>query len=137
MIIDASNLILGRMATFVSKKALLGEPVIILNSEKALISGDKKEVIKRNYTRYKRGTFKGPIISRNPDRFIRRTIRGMLPYKQPKGKEAFKRIMCYIGIPDEFKNQKMETIPQANISKLQNLKYISVGEVCKSLGGKI
>ena len=45
MIIDANNLILGRMATFIAKQALLGEDIKIVNCEKAVITGDRKEIL--------------------------------------------------------------------------------------------
>jgi len=66
-----------------------------------------------------------------PDRFVRRCIRGMLPYKQEKGRKAFKRVMCYIGIPDEFKDKKTETIENCNVSKVPSLKYVYISEICK------
>ena len=54
MIIDASNLILGRLATFVAKQALLGEQVFIANCEKSVISGDKANILFINiYTYHK------------------------------------------------------------------------------------
>ena len=39
MIINAENLILGRMTTYAAKKALQGEEVDIVNCEKAIITG--------------------------------------------------------------------------------------------------
>ncbi len=38
MIIDANNMILGRLASFAAKKALLGEKIDVINCEKAVIS---------------------------------------------------------------------------------------------------
>ena len=42
IVIDANELILGRLATQVAKKLLLGVEVQIINCEKAVISGTKK-----------------------------------------------------------------------------------------------
>jgi len=42
MIIDGEGHVLGRLASVVSKKLLEGENVVILNSEKVLISGSKE-----------------------------------------------------------------------------------------------
>lgn len=137
MIIDATDLILGRMVAKVAKKALLGEEIAIINCEKALITGNKKDIIAKYKHRLELGQpTKGPFIQRRPDRFVRRTVRGMLPYKQEKGRNAYERVMCYIGFPEQFKNQKAETIKEASISKLPNLKYISVNEVCRQIGAK-
>ena len=137
MIIDAKDLILGRMATVVAKKALLGEKVDIINCEKAILTGSKKDLIAKYEKRVRRGgPFHGPFIPKMPDRFVRRAIRGMLPYKQDKGRTAFKRVMCYISVPDVFKDKKMERISDADISKIKTLKYLTVGDICKVLKGK-
>ena len=72
-----------------------------------------------------------------PDRFVRRAIKRMLPYKQYKGKEAFNKIKCYIGVPDEFKDKKHETLIDADVSRLNTLHFVSVKEICNHLGGNI
>ncbi len=135
---DATDTILGRLATVVAKQALLGETVKIVNAGKAIITGSKKDVFKR----YRRkvdmgGPFNGPYIPRMSDRFVRRVVRGMLPYKQPKGRDAFKRIMCHIDVPESMKDEKIIKLEAANIKKLPNLKYLAVKDVCKLLGGKL
>ncbi|MFH1592743.1 MAG: 50S ribosomal protein L13 [Candidatus Woesearchaeota archaeon] len=134
MIIDANNLIAGRLGTVAAKRALLGEEVFIVNSEKAVITGSKKIILGKYADQSKRGEpFHGPFLPKTPDRFLKRLIRGMLPYKQFKGLSAFKRIKCYSGVPEGFKDKKLETIEKANVLKMQNLKYISVGMLCKLL----
>lgn len=138
MIIDASGLIVGRLAAFAAKKALLGEEIDIVNCEKAIMTGNRKQILAKYKQRKDRGIHtKGPFTYRMPDRFLRRAIRGMLPYKREKGKKAFKRIMCYIGVPEKFKDKKLETLPAINISKVPNLRYIRVKEICVSIGAKL
>ena len=137
MIIDGTDLILGRLASFVAKKTLLGEEMNVVNCEKVLITGRKKEVLAKYVHRMEMGTpRKGPFLHRSADRLVKRAIRGMLPYKQEKGEKAFKRVRCYKGVPGNLKNQKFETVESANISKVPNLKYISVGEISKLISGK-
>lgn len=137
MILDANDLILGRMASFAAKKALLGEKIHIVNAEEAVITGNKKWVIAHHIQKRDRGIpLKGPYIKRMPDRFVKRAIRGMLPYKQEKGRKAYDNIKCYLGVPDKLKEQKAETIAEANITKLPNVKFIKVKELCKLLGAK-
>jgi len=138
MIIDATDLILGRLASFAAKKALLGEKVDIVNCEKAVITGNRGNILMR-YNKKKelgRNPYKGPFYPKASDRIVRRTIRGMLPYKQEKGERAFKAVMCYVGIPSGFRDKKFETIPKANVSKLKNYKYVLVGDVARSIGAK-
>jgi large subunit ribosomal protein L13 len=138
MIIDATNMIIGRIATVAAKKALLGENIDIVNCEKAVITGKKAFLVADTKRRVDMGIHsKGPFFSRMPDKFVKRIIRGMLPYKQEKGRNAYKRIMCYIGVPHELTNQKFEQIQEANVSKTMDLDYLTVGEICKKLGAKI
>ncbi len=134
MIIDATNLILGRLASFAAKKALEGESIIVVNADKAIISGKKEDVMEKYKQRIERGDpLRGPYFPKTPDRLVRRAIRGMLPYKKDRGRKAFKKVMCYMGVPDEYKNQKIETIKEANISRLKVSKYISIEELTKQL----
>ena len=138
MIIDATDLIVGRLGSLVAKKSLLGEKIDIVNCEKAVVSGSRVNVLAKFKRKRERATIrKGPFMSRMPDRFVRRIIRGMLPYKKDKGEKAFDRIMCYIGVPKEFEGKKFETIDQANVAKRQMTKYVKIEEICKDLGAKI
>ncbi len=137
MIIDATNLIMGRMASFAVKKALLGEDVEIINCENAVITGNKKATIKNYLERLERGSrTKGPFNRRRPDMFVKRAIRGMLSYKKENGKKALKRIKCYIGIPEKLKDKKTEKIAKMDISKLEVMKYAKVNDICNVLGMK-
>ncbi len=138
MLIDATNMILGRMATVIAKKALLGESIDVINCENVLITGNKVRIFQDYMQKRNRGApLKGPYYPRQPDRIVRRTIRGMLPYKQEKGEKAFDRVMCYVGVPDKFKGQKIDTVKEADISKVPNLKYVKLGAVIKNFGVKL
>ena len=138
MIIDAKNLISGRMATFVAKQALLGETIDIVNAEHAVISGTPAQVLARYRQRRERGIpSKGPFLPRSPDMFLKRLIRNMLPFKQEKGEKAFKRIKCHISIPEEYKDKKMITLDNAQVSKLPNTKYVTISRICNELGADI
>ena len=104
-----------------------------------MISGAKQVNFDR--ATQKRGRYGHPhrsqTHSRLPDRWVRRTIRGMLPWKQARGKEAFKMIMCYIGAPAEFSGKELITLSDSSMNKLPNLKYTTIGEVCRHVGGKV
>jgi large subunit ribosomal protein L13 len=137
MLIDATDMIVGRLGAVVAKKALLGEKIDIVNAEKAVISGKKHEVLAKFKQRLARGTWsKGPHYIRTPDRLLKRMIRDMLPYKKPKGRQAFKNIICWQGVPEEFKDKKPEIIKEADSSKLA-INYVSVKEISRFLGGNI
>lgn len=138
MIIDANNLILGRLGTFAAKNALLGEKIDIVNCEECVITG-KKEAVFSRYDRFLHMGIpaKGPFNYKTPERLVKRAIRGMLPYKKERGKAAFKSIKCYRGIPETLKGQKFETVKGANVDKVPNLDFVKVRDICIHIGGKI
>ena len=133
---DATDQILGRMSTKIAKDLLKGKNVSVINCEKAVISGDPKVTEKHYLERRKRGSpIHGPFSPRTPDGIVRRTIRGMLPFHKPKGREAFRRLRVYIGIPDELKNEKFIKIKEFDVNKLK-CKSITVGNLSVALGHK-
>ncbi len=137
IIIDATDTVLGRMASFVAKKALAGEDVVIVNAEKAIITGNKENIFKKYKTRRDVGDrYHGPFFPRMPDRIVRRTIRGMLPYKSGKGKEALKRIKVFIGVPKEYQGKEMINLEWKK-DNLRDMKYVYVYELSRYLGAKI
>ena len=133
-VFDAEGLILGRMATQIAKRLLNGNEIVIVNAEKAVISGRKRSKVNevKEFLEVG-GVGYGPFHNRRPDRIVRKTVRGMLPFRQPKGKQAYKRLKVFIGVPDDLKNQKMETVGDAQASKLK-CAYFTVGELSKEIG---
>jgi large subunit ribosomal protein L13 len=136
---NAENIILGRLCSQVAKDALLGEQVVIVNCEKAIISGSKDVVLAREKWKWDRRGYplKSPKYSRLPDRFVRKTVRRMLPFKNARGREAYKQVMCYVGVPADFAGKEMVSLKKLSVSKLPTMNYISVGQICKLLGGKV
>ena len=134
IIIDAKGLILGRMSSIVAKRLLQGETIIVLNSEKAAISGKRLQIVKDAKSFLEVGhPRKGPYHPRRPDRIVRRTIRGMLPWKKPKGRQAYKRLRVYLGAPKEFDGKEIQSILDASAENLKS-PYITVGELAKEIG---
>ncbi len=135
---NGEGLLLGRLCSAVAKDILLGEEVKVINCEKVIISGGRRKVFAQEKERRARKGYplKSQKRPRMSDRYVRRVIRGMIPWKQSRGKEAFKRVMCYIGVPEEVKNLNKITIESASVKKLPNLKYVTVAEVIKEIGGK-
>jgi len=128
-IIDGTNAVLGRLASYVAKELLKGEEIAILNCEKVIITGNKKTTereFKEKRSRVGSGQ-KGPKLSRSADRIVKRTIRGMLPnHRFGRGREAWKKIKCYNKVPKEFQNKKM-----IKAGKLKTCKYSEVKEFSK------
>lgn len=141
-IIDATNLIIGRLASAVAKDLLRGEKIVIVNAEEGVISGSKESVFEKYLERRHRKSIvnparHGPFFPRRPDGILRRAVRGMLPYKKPKGREAYKNLRVYVGTPKEFAETKKETLEYASVTKLKIPKFIKLKELSNLLGAKI
>jgi large subunit ribosomal protein L13 len=133
-LINADGLIVGRMASKVAKKLLNGEKVIIVNAEKAVISGRKKSKVAEAKEFLEVGApRRGPFHYRRPDRILRKTVRGMLPFKQPKGKKALKKLKVFISVPEDLKDQQMSTVKEAQAAKLKG-PYFTLAELAKEIG---
>lgn len=135
-VINAEDTIIGRLASHVAKRLLLGEQIIIINAEKGLISGNPGSIAERYLRLYhiktRSNPLKGPFYPRKPDQILKRTIRGMLPYRKSKGKEAFKRLKVFTDFPNVFQNQQIELIES---TKKNNPKspYITLGELFEKI----
>lgn len=130
LVIDGENAVLGRLSSYAAKQALQGKDVVILNSEKAIVLGREKNILE-NYRkkRARKGDIqKGPFFPTLPERILKRTIRGMLPYTRERGRTAFKRIKCYIGMPEQFKNEKI-------VKSARGKQGMSLGKISEMLRG--
>lgn len=120
-IIDGKNVILGRLATVVAKEALKGEEVAVINCEQIVITGNKRSILAGlEEKRHRVGsTQKGPKVSRTSEKIVKVAIRGMLPNPRRggRGRDAFKRIKCYVGVPKEFAEGKKILLEQKIINK--------------------
>ena len=130
-IIDGKNATLGRLASYVAKETLRGEDIVVLNCEQVIITGDKGH-IKKIYQekREKIGSGqKGPKYPRRADLMVKRTIRGMLPnHRKGRGKIAFRKIRCYVGIPKEFEASKKILAGKIKKSKFVYIKQLTKNE---------
>jgi len=139
-IINAEGLILGRLASKVAKMLLEGEEIVIVNADKAIITGNREDIFakykQRTELRTRSNPRRGPFYPKRSDEIVRRTIRGMLPWKTDRGRKAYRRLKVYAGVPREFQGKEFETIIEADASRIATPKYVTVGEVAKFLGGK-
>jgi large subunit ribosomal protein L13 len=134
VIVNADGLILGRMASNIAKRLLTGDKIMVVNAEKAIISGRRRSrVAEAKEFLAVGGVGRGPYHYRRPDSVVRKTIKGMLPFKQPKGKQAYKHLRVFIGVPQDLKSQKMETVANANALRLK-CAYFTVGEFSREIG---
>jgi large subunit ribosomal protein L13 len=140
-IVDARDQILGRMCSQVAKRALLGERIVIINAQNAIVSGNRNAIVERyvhlRHIRDHANPTHGPFHSSRPDTFIRQKIRYMLP-KRPRGRDALRRVHVYIsGIPkvkeEAYKNAEKMDIKNASVQHLHG-KFMTVREICDQMG---
>jgi large subunit ribosomal protein L13 len=135
-VIDGEGLILGRLSSMVAKRLLAGERIDIVNAEKIVVSGKKKMIINREKEFLNVGGHeRGPVHYRQPHRIVRQTIRGMLPHRKAHGREAFRRLKVYIGVPEEFEATEKETFEKIHSSNLSK-RFVTIGEIAENIGWK-
>ena len=122
-VVDATGAPLGRLSSLLAKQLLNGEEIAVINAEKAVIVGSRREIEKRYRQKREVGGTKrkGPFFPRMPDQILKRTVRGMLPYQQPRGRKALKNLKTYIGIPDQFAEVPAEQLADTATSTSLNL----------------
>ena len=140
VVIDARNHLLGRLASFVAKEALLGQKVVLVRCEDMVISGsfirNKMKLLMKRNKRMNTNPVKGPFHHRSPADMVMRVIRGMLPHKHYRGSAAFQRIKCVEGIPEPFASLKRVVVPDAfRVTRLRpGRKFSSLGKLAVDLG---
>ncbi|MES2207075.1 MAG: 50S ribosomal protein L13 [Pseudomonadota bacterium] len=111
-VIDATNLVLGRLATEIARrlrgkhKAIYtphidtGDFIVVTNVEKIVVTGNKN--LDKRY--YRHSGYPGGIYETNfrdlqdkfPDRILMKAVKGMLP-KGPLGYAMLKKLKVYAG----------------------------------------
>lgn len=134
-VIDASGAILGRLASKVAKRLLEGESIVIVNAEKAVISGSRDSIFADYKNKRARGTQRfGPYFPRVPHLIVKRAVRGMMPYQTPKGRDAYKRLRVEAGVPPAYYNQPLVKVPEAQRSPTL---FVTIGDLSRDLGAKV
>jgi large subunit ribosomal protein L13 len=138
VVVDARDCILGRVSSQVAERALDGERIAVVNAERAVITGREKQIIEKFQKRRDIGSDQGPSYPKQPDRIFRRAIRGMVPYKKPRGREAYENIRVYLGNPYEDNDDvEAEVLDATSLDRLSNIKFVSLGEISESLGANV
>lgn len=138
-VIDGKNAILGRLGSVVAEKIMAGEEVVVLNCESIVITGEKEMVFADYKARYDRGeckSRKGPFYPRRADLLFKRSVRGMIPWTSTSGRNAFRRLHAYVGIPKQFAEGFEITVEEQAMKKITG-KYTTLGAVAKFLGSRI
>jgi len=131
-VVDAHDCILGRVASQVAERALGGERIAVVNAERAVVTGRENDVKEKFQARREQGSDRGPMYPKRPDRILKRSIRGMLPYKRPRGREAFENVRVYVGNP--YEDEEAIIFEDASLDRLSTIKFVTLGEISDSLG---
>lgn len=111
-VIDASNKVLGRLATEVARRLRgkhkaeytphvdTGDYIVITNADKVIVTGRKyKEKIYYHHSGFPGGIKSisfDKLQKKDPTRIIERAVKGMLP-KNPLGREMYRKMKVYAG----------------------------------------
>jgi large subunit ribosomal protein L13 len=134
-VINAEGHVLGRLSSIIAKRLINGEKIVIVNAEKAIITGERNMIFRRYKEKYMRGSQeKGPYFPRHPERIFKRTVRGMIPWRNRRGRDAFRNLKVFMGVPKELEG-KGEVVEDALLEKVsKSEKYVTVGDVSRFLG---
>lgn len=121
-VVDAAGMPLGRVASQVASvlrgknkpqftpHADAGDYVIILNCDKAVLTGNKKEELYRHHTHVSNGLKEvkmSKLMAEKSDEVMYRAVKGMLP-KNSLGRVMLKKLRVYKGAEHEHQAQKPE-----------------------------
>lgn len=124
-VVDAEGKTLGRLASKIAPILTgknkptytphvdTGDFVIVINAEKVVLTGNKKDnKMFRWHTGYMGGLKEktyGEMLEKQPERLVRRTIKGMLP-KTKLGNKMAKKLKVYKGSNHKHEAQQPEVI---------------------------
>jgi large subunit ribosomal protein L13 len=136
-VVDGTDHLAGRLSSNVAKMLLQGNHVAVVNCEKIMISGGRRNII-QNYKNFLSIASilhpeHGPYHPRRPDTIMAKMIRGMLPRKKPSGMAAHKRLRTYIGVPSQLRSSKKIILDNAKITR-SSANYTSMADLSKEVG---
>jgi large subunit ribosomal protein L13 len=137
IIYNAKDQILGRLASKVAKELLSGKKVAVVNARYAVITGSKGAIVSKYKIRLnlqeKENPEHSPYWSRRPDMLFKRIVRGMLPYRKPHGKSAYRMLKVFQLIPEELKDSKYIALESKDLKSIY-ANHITLEELSKLLG---
>ena len=133
VVIDAAGLVVGRLASLVAmrlrgkNKAAFtphvdcGDNVIIVNAEKVVLTGRKREQkVYYHHTGYiggiKERTAKFILEGRFPERIVEKAVQRMLP-RGPLGRQQFGNLRVYKGASHPHEAQQPEAVDVAALNR--------------------
>ena len=124
-IVDASDKILGRLATKIADRIRGkdkptytphtdgGDYVVVINAEKIKLSGnkwsDKSYIRHTGYPGGQRSLSATELYSKDPARLVEKSVKGMLP-KNKLGSALFRNLSVFVGASHSHEDKKPQTI---------------------------
>lgn len=124
-VVDAENKVLGRLAAEVAailrgkKKTIFqpnvdtGDYVIVINAEKAILTGLKDEqktyFVQSRYVGHSRHIAYRKLKEEQPGKIVGKAIKGMLPHNA-LGRKMVKKLFVYVGKEHKHQAQKPEPL---------------------------
>jgi len=137
-VIDAKNLIYGRLASNVAEMIMAGDEVVVLNAEDLIITGERGFVFANFKHRIDVGEVsrrKGPFNNRRADLLFKQCVWDMIPRYTTSGREAYRRLHVFVGTPKQFEGaQKVRPV---EADKKVNCKYVTLGQIAEFLGSTV
>ena len=137
IVVDSTDHIAGRLASYTAKMLLQGNRVTLVNCEKIMISGTRASIISEYRDFLEISSIlhprHGPFHPRRPDTIMDRMVRGMLPRKKSSGRAAHKRLRTHIGVPREAKTLKKIQIEKARITRTA-AGYTTMADLGRTIG---
>ncbi len=125
VIVDAENMVLGRLATKVAKLLRgkykpeftphvdCGDNVIVINAEKVVLTGkkmtDKIYLRHSGYPGGQREQTPREILAKYPERLVEKAVKGMLP-KNKLGRKIYGNLHVIIGAEHKYEAQKPKVV---------------------------
>ena len=145
---NAEDKVLGRLASVVAKQLITAKKagedtrVIIVNAEKAIVTGKRSTILSDYRAKYELNhPRKGPFFPRMPDQILKRTVRGMLPYqKNSSGRNALRALRVEIGTPSDLSGDLPDGCEWGDSTKIDRPlpeRFVRLGEISKELGVKV
>jgi large subunit ribosomal protein L13 len=135
--IDATGHIAGRLCSHVASEILRGRRIVVLNAEKAVLSGKRDTVIAEWKQKLELGSkvnpIYGPLHPRRPDNILWRMVRGMVPKTKAKGTLGLKRLRVYIGVPERYAGVTFAKFDNAMATRPLPM-YITLLELARNIG---
>lgn len=145
---NAEDKVLGRLASVVAKQLITAKKagedtrVIIVNAEKAIVTGKRSTILSDYRAKYELNhPRKGPFFPRMPDQILKRTVRGMLPYqKNSSGRNALRSLRVEIGTPSDLSGDLPDGCEWGDSTQIDRplpQRFVRLGEISKELGVKV